>query len=317
MKVALCFIISYQHILSKEELWIDWIKPNKDIINVYFHYKNINSIKSSWIRLHAIPPKLIQNTTYFNVVPAYMSVLTYAYEHDKENVWFCLLTDTCVPIISPIKFRNMFLNHYEASIIKCQPAYWDISLHQRANLRLLNKEFWLANDPWFTLCRDHVHKCILFLTYKTQTFNQINKGGLSNESLFAIILQTFNELNNVKRLINNSSTICDWTRMTTPTSPYVFREATVENINIIKKQLKENKYGMFLRKVSSSFPDSVLKEIMEIDFQHNYEMLHNNNTTKHKLTISMLFQYIFILLVVYNFTISFAKIFMNAQYFTQ
>ena len=39
MKVALCFIISYQHILNKEQLWIDWIKPNKDIINIYFHYK--------------------------------------------------------------------------------------------------------------------------------------------------------------------------------------------------------------------------------------------------------------------------------------
>ena len=40
MKVALCFIISYEHILNKEQLWIDWIKPNQDIINVYFHYKH-------------------------------------------------------------------------------------------------------------------------------------------------------------------------------------------------------------------------------------------------------------------------------------
>jgi hypothetical protein len=160
MKVALCFLISYEHILHKEQLWIDWIKPNQDIINVYFHYKDINMIKSPWIKMYTIPPKLVQQTTYFNVVSAYMSILCYAYNHDIKNLWFCLLTDSCVPIISPEKFRKIFFEHYQASIIKCKPAYWNITIHRRANLRLLDKEYWLANDPWFTLCRDHVHKCI-------------------------------------------------------------------------------------------------------------------------------------------------------------
>jgi hypothetical protein len=281
MKVALCFIISYQHVLNKEQLWIDWIKPNQDIINVYFHYKNVNLIKSPWIKLYAIPPKYIQNTSYFNVVPAYMSVLSYAYEHDKENVWFCLLTDSCVPIISPEKFREMFTNHYQASIIKCRPAYWDITLHRRANLRLLSREFWLANDPWFTLCRDHVYKCMLFLTYRTDTFNQINMGGLANESLFAIILQTFGELTNPMRFINESATLCDWKRMSTPTSPYVFKQATPDNINIISNLLKENKYAMFLRKVDSSFPDSTIKQLMNTNFDHKYELLRNQAKKKH------------------------------------
>lgn len=276
MKVALCFIISYQHILNKEQLWIDWIKPNKDIINVYFHYKDINAIKSPWIKMYSIPPKFVQNTTYFNVVPAYMSLLTYAYEHDKKNVWFCLLTDSCVPIISPAKFRAMFFENYKLSIIKCKPAYWDIRLHTRANLRLLEKEYWLANDPWFLLCRNHVHKCILFLTLKTNIYRQINNGGLANESMFAIILKTFGELDNDIRHINDSSTIADWTRMSSPTSPYLFREATDENINIIKNLLKENKYSMFLRKVHWEFPDEKIKEIMEIndytDNVNNYDM---------------------------------------------
>jgi hypothetical protein len=282
MKVALCFIISYEHVLNKEQLWIDWIKPNQDIINVYFHYKDINMIKSPWIKLYTISPKFIQNTTYYNVVPAYMSILSYAYEHDKENVWFCLVTDSCVPIISPEKFREMFTNHYQASIIKCKPAYWDITLHRRANLRLLTREFWLANDPWFTLCRDHVQKCLLFLAYKNTIFTQINAGGLANESIFAIILQTFGELTNPMKLINESATVADWTRMSSPTSPHVFKDATPENINIISNLLKENKYTMFLRKVHRSFPDSVIKDIMNTNFNHNYEVLHNNAKKKHK-----------------------------------
>ena len=280
MKVALCFIISYEHILNKEQLWIDWIKPNQDIINIYIHYKDIKLIKSPWIKLYTIPPNVIQNTSYYNVVPAYIAVLSYAYEHDKDNVWFCLLTDSCVPIISPTKFREMFLNHYQASIIKCQPAYWNINIHRRANLRLLSKEYWLANDPWFTLSRDHVHKCILFLTLKTNIYKQINMGGLANESIFAIILQTFNELTNSAKLINESATLADWTRMASPTSPYLFQDATDENINIICNLLKENKYAMFLRKVHKSFPDSIITDIMNTEFNHNYDILHNQAKQK-------------------------------------
>lgn len=317
MKVALCFIISYQHILNKEQLWIDWIKPNQDIINVYFHYKDINLIKSPWIKLYAIPPKFIQNTSYFNVVSAYMAVLSYAYDHDKENVWFCLLTDSCVPIISPEKFREMFMNHYQASIIKCKPAYWDIRLHWRANLRLLSQEFWLANDPWFTLCRVHVQKCILFLAYKNSIYIQINKGGLANESIFAIILQTFGELKNPMRLINESATVADWTRMASPTSPHLFKESTPENINIISNLLKENKYAMFLRKVDRTFPDSVIKDIMNTDFNHKYEVLHNQAKKKHNFSFCNNLQYFIILIAfIYFITSAYTESFMKATAFS-
>lgn len=318
MKVALCFIISYEHVLNKEQLWIDWIKPNQDIINVYFHYKNINLIKSEWIKMYTIPPNIVQSTTYYNVVPAYISTLSYAYNHDKDNLWFCLLTDSCIPIITPERFREMFFNHYQASIIKCRPAYWDITIHRRANLRLLTKEFWLANDPWFTLCRDHVHKCILFLNLKTSVYKQINMGGLANESIFAIILQTFNELTNPMKLINESATLSDWTRMASPTSPYLFKEASPENINIISNLLKENKYAMFLRKVHKSFPDSAIKDIMSTDFNHTYELLHNQAKKKHKLSFfchNLQYFIIFIALIYFIASLP-TEAFMNAYMFT-
>ncbi len=49
MKVALCFIISYSHILNKEQFWIDWIKPNQDIINIYFHFSIFINHKSQCV----------------------------------------------------------------------------------------------------------------------------------------------------------------------------------------------------------------------------------------------------------------------------
>ena len=265
MKVALCFIISYQHILNKEQLWIDWIKPNQDIINVYFHYKDIAKIKSPWIKMYSIPPECIQNTTYYNVVPAYMSLLYYAFNHDLENKWFCMLSDSCVPIISPSKFRKLFFANYYASIFNWKTAYWNINIHRRANLRLLKKEYWLANDPWFTLSRAHVQKCLIFMVANNNIYKKVNDGGLANESMFAIMLQTFDELLNSKWLIKEPCTITDWSRMSSPTSPYLFSEATEENINIIVNQLKENKYLMFLRKVDRGFPDQSILNIMDQD----------------------------------------------------
>ena len=83
------------------------------------------------------------------------------------------------------------------------------------------------------------------------------------------LANTFDELTNTaiksNGLINQSSNICDWSRMTSTTSPYVFKEATHENINSINKLLKENPYTMFLRKVDCDFPDTVIRQIMDMN----------------------------------------------------
>lgn len=273
-KVALCFIISYEHVLQKEKIWRDWIEPNKDIINIYFHYKDKNKIKSKWILNNCIPSKYIKPTSYFNVVPAYMSLFSYAYFADKSNQWFCILTDTCVPIINSKKFRQLFLSYYNKSIIKYGPCNWNISLHQRANLRLLSEKYHLCNDPWFVLCRYHVQLCNIFMATKFKLFKLTNDGGLANESLFAIILQTFNEFNK-NRIINGSSNIADWNRMQTPTSPHLFVECKEEDKKVIDGLMINNKYAMFLRKISYKFPDEEIFKIMETNYGHEYELVKN------------------------------------------
>lgn len=288
MKVALCFIISYQHKLNKEKLWINWIEKNKDIINVYFHYKDYNLIKSNWIKKHCIPPKLIQKTSYYDVVPAYMSILSFAFEHDKENKWFILLTDSCVPIISPEKFRYLFYKNYYNSIIRIRPSFWNIDIHQRANLKYLNSIYHLTNDPWFLLTRNHVHKCMIFIALKNNIYQLVVSGGLANESIFAIMLKSFNLVQVIKNnddekikyeknlynlnhnIINELSTIADWTRMSNPTSPFLFKENNKENIKIIEDLIKTNKYSLFLRKVDSNFPDNIITSFYYKDYNYNY-----------------------------------------------
>jgi hypothetical protein len=103
------------------------------------------------------------------------------------------------------------------------------------------------------------------------------------------MLQTFNELTNQNLLVNDVSTITDWSRMSSPTSPFLFKEGNEENINIIKKLLKENKYSIFLRKVDRSFPDQTIYDLMDYDCGHNYDMLHNVLKLKKKASHNIWF----------------------------
>jgi hypothetical protein len=260
MKVALCFIISYEHILNKEDIWKEWIEFNKDIINVYFYYKDYKKIKSQWIRDHTIPIKYIHETNYYHVIPAYLSVMSFALSHDIANNWFCMLTDSCCPIISPKRFRYMFYNYYYKSIMTWKPAWWNPSFCKRANLHLLPKELHLANDPWYILNREHVLQILCFVNKKKDITKTICSGDIANESLFAIILYCYKQLGLKGPVISAPTHITDWSRMTSPTSPHVFKEANEKDIKFIDSELNKNKYSMFIRKVAPEFPNDFLKK---------------------------------------------------------
>jgi hypothetical protein len=258
MKIALCFIISYEHILNKEEIWREWIDYNKDIINVYFYYKDITKIKSQWILDHCLPPNdCVYKTSYYHVIPAYLSLMKYAFQHDNgSNQWFCFLTDSCCPIISPRRFRYLFYTNREKSIFSWKKAWWNPTFHKRANLALLPEEFRLANDPWFVLKREDIQVSLQYIQQKATILKTICDGGLANESLFAIILFSCGKLDSV---INKASHAADWSRMASSTSPHIFKSADVKDTQFIENTLLKNDCTMFIRKIAPEFPNDTLK----------------------------------------------------------
>lgn len=258
-KIALCFIINYEHVLYKEKIWRDWIEANKDIINVYFFYKDLKKIKSKWILNHTIPEKNICHTSYFHVIPAYISILNFALKHDKSNKWFCFLTDSCCPIISPTKFRSHFENYQNQTIMPHSKAHWNIEMHHRANLSLLPKEYHLKNDAWFVLTRENAIDIMNFVVNESNMCNLICNGGLANESLFAIILTHYNKIQNV---ISEVTHITDWLRISSPTSPHLFKDGNVEDVKFIENFLEKNDFVMFIRKVHPEFPDEILRKFI-------------------------------------------------------
>lgn len=258
-KIALCFILNYDHILMKERVWREWIDANADIVNVYFFYKDLHKIKSPWIRAHAIPQSFLVPTSYFHVVPAYLSLMTAALLAYPGNQWFCFLTDSCCPIVSSAAFRRLFEENHDKSILSWQPAFWNVQFHTRANLRRLPRALHLANDPWFVLCRAHAQDCLHFYQRRRGLFRTICAGGLANESIFAILLSLLGKLHDPAHVINAHTHLCDWTRMSSRTSPHVFEDHSPWNESVVKKMKLQNPYGMFLRKVARSFPDPAIR----------------------------------------------------------
>jgi hypothetical protein len=288
MKVAFCFIINYEHIVNKEHIWKEWIEPNKDIINIYFFYKDKKLIKSKWILENVIPDKYIEPTSYYHVIPAYINLFKVAYQN-YDNEWFCILTDSCCPIISPKRFRYLFFNNFNRSILNWKPAWWNINLQKRANLAYLSKELRLANDPYFILSRNHVSNVLDFKYNHQKIFDLISAGGVANESLFSIILKYTNKLQEV---IQSPCHITDWERMMSATSPYLFKEKTSKDNLFIEKTLAENEYIIFIRKIDKNYSDSILRFYI-------YDYNKKNDYYLFILNIKFLYLFLLISLFIY------------------
>ncbi len=303
-KVALCFIISYDHVLSKEHIWREWIEENQDICNVYFFYKDYNKIKSPWVKLHALPPSFIYPTTYTNIIPAYLSLITFASQHDENNQWFCFLTDSCCPIAPPEHFRKMFFKFYDKTVLRWGPAWWNPTFQKRANIGLLPQYLRLAHDPYFILNRFDAMLILHFVKSKVNFVKVICEGGVANESLFAVILNICAVLD---KTICDATHMTDWTRMTSPTSPYVFHDENNEtDVKFIEDELKASRdFKFFIRKVNPLFPDKLLRHYIYEKFYDSNKLF---NRKKDSLVNNIIGIFVFVLIfsllngLVYYFT---------------
>ena len=76
-----------------------------------------------------------------------------------------------------------------------------------------------------------------------------------------------------------------------------------------------------MRKVHKTFPDSVIKEIMNKDFGHKYELLHNLAKKKHDFFNNFInshnvFKVVILLVGLLFITVIYAKMFMDTKFFS-
>jgi hypothetical protein len=226
--------------------------------------------------------------------------MNYAFTQDTQNKWFCLLTDTCCPIISPKRFRYLFYENYNKSIFSWKPAWWNPRYHKRGNLSKLPKELWLANEAWFILTREHVNMVFAFVTKEPVITQTICNGGLANETLFAVIFKLYEK--RASNIICELSHLIDWDRRSSTTSPHVFKEANEQDIHFINTNLERNKYAVFIRKISPEFPDEIIHHyIYELNKKKDNELTIYDELTIHdvfnKYFIILVFIYIFYIVI--------------------
>jgi hypothetical protein len=105
------------------------------------------------------------------------------------------------------------------------------------------------------ITREDVQLCFKFTRTQSKLYNLICKGGLANESLFAIILCGYKRLD---KAICSVTHVADWVRMASPTSPHLFKEANKGDIEFIEREINKYEHTMFIRKIAPEFPDEVL-----------------------------------------------------------
>lgn len=257
-KAALCFIINYEHELAKEAIWREWIAPNADIINVYFYYADKAKIKSPWVLEHTVPESYVKPTSYMNVMPAYLGITRAALAGDEANQWFIYLTDFDVPIISPRRFRYLFLNYHDRTFMGWKPAWWNVAKECRANLQAVAERLRLANSPWFTMSREHARAVLKFIRTNSALAETVFNGIVANESFFALALEHQGLL---KDVVPVDTHLSDWSRVSSATSPHKFEiSGDPRDRAFIEDGLAANPMAMFLRKVMATFPDATLQK---------------------------------------------------------
>lgn len=248
MSATLVFFVSGQHVLWQEAVWRKWVHEAR--CSVVVHYTDKSRVASPWLRQHMMPQAATRPTTYYDMVPAMMSALSYAYQSFPAT-WFCLLTESCAPAVSPARFNDLLASVGEKTLMHWQPAWWNTALHRRANLRLLPTMLRLGHDPWFVIGRDDAYACLDgFYRRHSRLCRTVCAGGLANESIFAILLHLAGRLHGV---LNEHVSATDWSRMSSATSPHVFSAGDEADCNAFLRRFStDNPYTLFLRKVTST-----------------------------------------------------------------
>jgi hypothetical protein len=107
--------------------------------------------------------------------------------------------------------------------------------------------------------RENILQTLHFIKTQQNIVKTVCDGGLANESLFAIIMCAYKQLDNNGSVISAVTHLTDWSRMSSFTSPHTFKDANSQDIKFIDTELDKNKYAMFIRKMAPEFPDDVLR----------------------------------------------------------
>jgi len=258
-----CFLVTQD--LTKEHIWREWFAglerlQFKYAIVVHCSLSHAEKIKSAWLRQWCMPDGCMRPTGWGWVVEAMMSMYDYAVQtHPAE--WYTLHSESCVPMVSPERFVDIFNKYKQKSFISYDKIWWDPKIVNRANLHMLPPPMHLAHSQWCIFCHEDLSQMVNLSKTNEQiknTLSMMSRGHMADESYAAVLLFIINGLKNV---IKKKTTLVDWKRTPNGNNPYTFDKWTFDDAKSVWENRKTNpNEHMFMRKVGPAFPDDVLRK---------------------------------------------------------
>jgi hypothetical protein len=261
--VTFCFIVTKD--LIKEQIWRKWLDRLQELglnIKVITHCspKDRDNISSDWLQQTLLPADYLADTAWAWVMKAMLLMYSYAVKY-SPSAWYTLHSEACVPLVSPEQFIEIFQATKGNSFLNYSKAWWTPTnaMNDRANLHLLPAEYHLAHPQWSILCHEDLAQMLTLAATDTQLTQILMSGHAAEESFIAVFLY---KINNFKNVIQKLTTVTDWKRTPNGVNPYTFMDWTDADkaaVAEMRADKTKNEY-MFLRKIGSTFPDSILNE---------------------------------------------------------
>ena len=258
-----CFLVTQD--LTKEHIWREWFAglerlQFKYAIVVHCSLSHKEKIKSAWLKQWFMPDGCMRPTAWGWLVGAMMSMYDHAVQTQPAE-WYTLHSDTCVPMVSPEKFVEIFNKHKQHSFVSYEKIWWNPKIVNRANLRMLPPQMHLVHSQWCIFCHEDLSQMVNLSKTNEQIKNTlaiVSSGHTADESYAAILLFNINRLKNV---IKKQTTLVDWKRTPNGNNPYRFDGWSIYDVESVReiRKTKANEY-MFMRKVAPAFPDDVLRK---------------------------------------------------------
>lgn len=260
-----CFLLTGD--LTKEHIWREWFAGLESLkfkyaIVVHCSLSHKGNVKSEWLKQWFMPDSCMRPTSWGWLVDAMMSMYDHAVQtHPAE--WYTLHSESCVPMVSPERFVEIFNTHKQKSFIPYDKIWWNTKIVKRANLHMFPSQMHLVHSQWCIFCHDDLSQMVILSKTNEQiktALDILKSGHVADESYAAVLLFMINRLKNV---IKKPITLVDWKRTPNGNNPYKFEtwaHDDIESVRIIRKT-NPNEY-MFMRKVGSAFPDDVLRRYM-------------------------------------------------------
>jgi hypothetical protein len=237
MKIAFCFLTIGN--IKQPKLWYKFFKGHEDKCNIYIHNKNNFVDKQDKFHKFSLKQRVPTRWGHISLVEATLLMFKQAFISDKENTFFILLSDSCIPLYN-FDYIYEKISKVNNNIINVIPNRQIGRFSSFRNPQFFEKKTFFKQEQWICLHRITL-KMYLDSLYYLNVFG--NSFDVPDEHYFINIAYKHKI-----SFISQPITFTNWKDNDSGNHPKLYNKLTVDEIESIKK---ENPTVFFMRKISS------------------------------------------------------------------